>query len=149
GQISRSTAGIQIPVTMLKRLSHASFGTTDLTRTIAFYQSMLDCSVAHEFRNASGELYGVFMNCRDGTFLEFFNEQSPKPPGGPFRHICFEVDDIEAAAARFRAAGYAPEVRRGRTDRILQFFVHDPDGTMLEFQQHDEQSVLLPFVQSR
>lgn len=29
-----------------------------------------------------------------------------------------------------------------RTDRILQFFAHDPDGTMIEFQQHDGDSVL-------
>jgi lactoylglutathione lyase len=131
---------------MLKRLSHASFGSTDLARTIAFYCSLLDCEVAHEFRNPAGQLYGVFLYCRSGTFLEFFNEQTQKPPGGLFRHVCFEVDDIEAAAARFRAAGHALEIRRGRTDRIRQFFVHDPDGTMIEFQEHDQESVLLPYV---
>lgn len=131
---------------MLKRLSHASFGSTDLPRTVAFYRSMLDCEVAHEFKDAVGQVYGVFLSCRDGTFLEFFNEQAPKPPGGLFRHICFEVDDLEAAAARFRAAGYQFEIKRGRTDRILQFFVHDPDGMMIEFQQHDAESILLPYV---
>jgi methylmalonyl-CoA/ethylmalonyl-CoA epimerase len=131
---------------MLKRLSHASFGSTDLPRTIAFYRALLDCEVAHEFRNPAGEVYGVFLSCRNGTFLEFFNEQTPKAPGGLFRHICFEVDDIEAAGARFRAAGHTFEIKRGRTDRILQFFVHDPDGTMIEFQQHDRESVLLPYV---
>jgi lactoylglutathione lyase len=131
---------------MLKRLSHASFGSTDLPRTIAFYRSLLDCEVAHEFRNPAGEVYGVFLYCRNGTFLEFFNDQASKPTGGLFRHVCFEVDDIEAAAERFRAAGHAPEIRRGRTDRILQFFVHDPDGTMIEFQQHDGESVLLRYV---
>jgi len=131
---------------MLKRLSHISLGSTDLTRTVAFYRSLLDCEVVHEFKNAAGEAYGVFLDCNNGTFLEFFNEQSPRPPGGLFRHICFEVDDLDAAAARFRSAGYNVEIGRGRTDRILQFFVHDPDGTMIEFQQHDAQSVLLPYV---
>jgi len=131
---------------MLKRLSHASFGSTDLPRTIAFYLSMLDCTVAHEFRNAAGEVYGVFLDCCNGTFLEFFNQQQPQPPGGLFRHICFEVDDLEAMAARFRAAGHNIDIKRGRTDGILQFFVHDPDGTLLEFQQHDAESVLLPYV---
>ena len=131
---------------MLKRLSHASFGSTDLPRTIAFYRSMLGCEVAHEFKNAAGLVYGAFLTCSGGTFLEFFNEQAPTPTGGFFRHICFEVDDLEAMAARFRAAGYHPEIKRGRTDHILQFFVHDPDGTMIEFQQHDAESVLLPYV---
>ena len=85
---------------MLKRLSHASFGSTDLPRTVAFYHSLLDCDVAHEFKNAAGEVYGVFLDCGNGTFLEFFNEQTPRPSGGLFRHICFEVDDLEAVASR-------------------------------------------------
>ncbi len=131
---------------MLKRLSHASFGSTDLPRTIEFYRSMLGCEVAHEFKNAAGQLYGVFLDCGNGTFLEFFNEPTPPPPAGLFRHICFEVDDLQAAAGRFRAAGYDAEIRRGRTDRILQFFVHDPNGIMIEFQEHDAESVLLPYL---
>jgi catechol 2,3-dioxygenase-like lactoylglutathione lyase family enzyme len=131
---------------MLTRLSHVSLGSPDLPRIVSFYRSMLDCEVAHEFKNSAGEVYGVFLSCRNGTFLEFFNEQTPKGTGGSFRHICFEVDDLEEMARRFRAAGYAPEIKRGRTDRILQFFVEDPDGTMIEFQQHDEQSTLLPYI---
>jgi catechol 2,3-dioxygenase-like lactoylglutathione lyase family enzyme len=133
---------------MIKRLSHASFTSTDLPRTVAFYRTMMDCEVAHEFKNAAGEIYGVFLNCHNGTFLEFFNQQTPVQSGGLFRHICFEVDDLEASAALFRASGHAVEIRRGRTDRILQFFVHDPDGIVVEFQQHDSESVLLPFLRT-
>jgi len=127
---------------VLKRLSHVCLGSTDLPRTVTFYRDMLGCEVAHEFRNPAGELYGVFLSCRNGTFLEFFNEQQPKPPGGLFRHVCFEVDDIERMAEVARAHGLKVEVKRGRTDHILQFFVHDPDGNMIEFQQHDRESVL-------
>lgn len=134
---------------MLRKLSHASFGSTDLPRTIDFYVTKLGCRVAHEFKNAEGETYGVFLFCGEGTFVEFFNEKSPRPDGGLFRHICFEVGDIEAAAARCRSLGFDVNVRRGRTDKVLQFFIYDPDGIMIEFQQHDEQSVLLKFVQER
>lgn len=134
---------------MLKKLSHASFGSTDLRRTIDFYVNHLDCRIAHEFKNAEGETYGVFLACGEGTFVEFFNEKSPKPEGSLFRHICFEVDDIEAVAARCRSLGFEVNVRRGRTDKVLQFFIHDPDEIMIEFQQHDEQSVLLKFVRER
>ena len=131
---------------MLKRLSHACLGSTNLPRTIAFYRELVGCEVAHEFRNAAGELYGVFLSCRNGTFLEFFNEQQPKPPGGLFRHLCFEVDNVEDMAAVARRHGLTAEIKRGRTDHILQFFVHDPDGNMVEFQQHDRQSVLYPLL---
>ena len=131
---------------MVRRLSHASFGSNDLSRTVEFYRSMLDCQVAHEFKNAAGQVYGVFLDCGNGTFLEFFNDQTPRPAGGLFRHICFQVDDLQAVAARFRAEGRDLEIRRGRTDGILQFFVHDPDGIMIEFQEHDEKSVLLPYL---
>lgn len=127
---------------MLKRLSHVCLGSTDLGRTVSFYRDLLGCEIAHEFRNPAGELYGVFLSCRNGTFLEFFNEPSAKPPGGLFRHVCFEVEDIERMADIARRHGLQPEVRRGRTDRILQFFIHDPDGNMIELQQHDRQSVL-------
>lgn len=131
---------------MLKRLSHVCLGSTDLPRTIEFYRKLLGCDVAHEFRNPAGELYGVFLSCRNGTFMEFFSEQAPKPAGGLFRHVCFEVEDIDAMAKAARSHGLQAEVRRGRTDRILQFFVHDPDGNMIEFQQHDRESVLYPLV---
>jgi glyoxylase I family protein len=131
---------------MLTRLSHACLGSTDLDRTIGFYCGLLGCRVAHEFRNPEGELYGVFLSCNDGTFLEFFRERAPRGPGGLFRHLCFQVEDIEAAAAHLRAHGHAVEIRRGRTDRILQFFIDDPDGTMVEFQQHDRESALLPYL---
>jgi catechol 2,3-dioxygenase-like lactoylglutathione lyase family enzyme len=131
---------------MVRRLSHASFGSTDLSRTVEFYRLMLNCQVAHEFKNAAGQVYGVFLDCGNGTFLEFFNDQTVRPAGGLFRHVCFQVDDLQAEAARFRAAGYDLEIRRGRTDGILQFFVDDPDGIMIEFQEHDEKSVLLPYL---
>lgn len=127
---------------MLKRLSHACLGSTDIQRTVLFYRRLLGCEVAHEFRNPAGVLYGVFLHCRNGTFLEFFLEQADKPEGGLFRHLCFEVEDIEQMAENARANGHTAQVRRGRTDRILQFFIHDPDNNMIEFQQHDKESVL-------
>jgi len=131
---------------MLKRLSHACLGSGDLARTITFYRDVLGCTVAHEFRNDRDELYGAMLSCGGGTFLEFFRDAEPKPLGGRFRHLCFEVRDIEEAAGRLRALGHACEVRRGRTDRIPQFFIHDPDGLMIEFHQHDAESVLLPWL---
>jgi lactoylglutathione lyase len=131
----------------IKRFSHACLSSRDLDATERFYVEVMGCTVAHEFRNAAGERYGFFLHAGDGTFLEFFKKADAGTEEGLFRHLCFEVDDIDAFAARLRQFGFKDVViKRGRTDRILQCFIHDPDGTQVEIQQHDADSVLLPYV---
>ncbi len=131
----------------IKRLSHVSLSTRDLAATERFYVDVMGFEVAHEFRNVAGERYGFFLHAGGGTFLEFFQKPDASHNDGLFRHICFETDDIEAFAARVRLHGIVDfTIRRGRTDEILQFFFHDPDGTQVEIQQHDDESVLKPFI---
>jgi len=126
---------------MIRQISHVCFGTTDLLKTVEFYREHFGSEIAHEFRNATGALYGVFLSV--GTsFVEFFTIPEAPPPGGIFRHFCFEVDDIEAAAAHFNAAGMQAEVKRGKTDRTLNFWIEDPNGIKIEFHQYDSQSVV-------
>lgn len=124
----------------IKRLGHVCLGTTDLNETLDFYCGILACRVIHEFRNANGQLYGVFLKITRGNFLEFFLEKNPSP-GGFFRHICFEVDDIERVNKTLNEKGFKAEIRRGKTDRVLQFWIQDPDGNMIEFHQYDEQCI--------
>jgi catechol 2,3-dioxygenase-like lactoylglutathione lyase family enzyme len=132
------------------RLHHVSLGTPDLPRALEFYRDHLGGQLAHEFRNDDGELYGVFVHHGDGTFVELFHDgDAGEELSGRFRHLAFEVEDIEAAAARLRSMGYAPTVRRGRTDKVLQLFIDDPDGNRVELQQHDEQSVLTRYLALR
>ena len=132
------------------RLSHVSLSTPDLARAVTFYQDVFGSDVAHEFRNDRGERYGVFLHVGAQTFLELFNDAaSSEARTSRFRHFCFEVEDIAAAAERLRGLGYDVDVKRGRTDRILQCFINDPDGNMIELQQHDEQSELRDFIRSQ
>ena len=132
------------------RLHHVSLGTKDLPRALAFYRDHLGGQLAHEFRTDAGELYGAFVHHGDGTFIELFRQDDAgEAPAGRFRHLAFEVEDIEAAAASLRSRGYASTVRRGRTDQVLQLFIDDPDGNRVELQQHDEQSALTHFLAVR
>jgi catechol 2,3-dioxygenase-like lactoylglutathione lyase family enzyme len=133
----------------VSRLAHVCLGSTDLARTIEFYGRLGGFEVAHEFRNAAGDLYGVFLHAGDGTFLEFFNEQAPRPAGGLFRHLCFEVGDIAETAQRLTDLGFEVEVKRGRSDGALQVWITDPDGTMVEFHQYDESSAHARFLCAR
>lgn len=131
----------------IKRLSHACLSSRDLAATERFYVEVMGCTVAHEFRNAAGERYGFFLHAGDGTFLEFFQKPDAGNDEGLFRHLCFEVDDISAFAGRLHQLGFNDiAIKRGRTDRILQCFIHDPDGTQVEIQQHDVESVLMRYV---
>jgi len=132
---------------MIKRLSHACFGTSDIARTTAFYKRLLGAKVVHKFKNEQHETYGVFLFMGGGTFLEFFKEETPKKHGESFfRHISFEVENIHELADKFQSGGLEVTIRRGKTDGILQCWITDPDGNHLEFQQHDEQSALLPYI---
>jgi len=130
---------------MVKRLSHVCLSARDLNKTIAFYCEVLGCRIAHEFRNQQSELYGVFLAVNNGTFLEFFQGDAPAQPRGVFRHLCFEVDDIQQTAEQMKVKGFPAEVSRGRTDRVLQFWITDPDGNQVEFHQYDEQAVQYPY----
>ena len=131
----------------IKRLSHISLHTTDLEAIERFYVGILGFEIAHEFRNLAGERYGFFLHAGGGTFLEFFQASEVSRNEDHLRHICFETDDIEAFADRVRSRGIGDvTIKRGRTDKVLQFFFTDPDGTQIEIQQHDDQSALRPFV---
>lgn len=123
---------------MIKQLSHLCLGVRDLQRSLDLYCRLLGFKVIHEFRNSAGECYGVFLSTGGSTFVELFRQQEPMPENsGFFRHLCFEVTDIHAHADYLRRNGFSTQVSRGKTDRVLQCWIDDPDGNRIEFQQFD------------
>lgn len=134
---------------MIRQLAHVCLGTPDLDRAVDFYQRVLGFETVHEFVNDKGERYGIFLFCGGRTFLELFNDQDTPKDGGLFRHICFEVDDIEEHFANLRKRGLKSDIVRGKTDQTLQSWVFDPDGNKIEFQQYDSHSALIEFCQRR
>lgn len=130
----------------IKKLAHVCLGTGKLETLVRFYTHTLGFQVIHEFVNSKGERYGVFLLVGDGSFLEFFNDDTLKKENGAFRHLCFEVADIESLAEQLRQKGFVVNVRRGRTDHVLNCWIDDPDGNHIEFQQYDAQAVQFPHV---
>ncbi len=132
------------------RLSHVCLNSSDLLRTESFYCGILQFKKVHEFINAAGERYGFILAAGNGTFVEFF--RAPPSAAGmegdrTFRHFCFQVGDIEAVAGEFRRHGFDVSVTIGRTDRVPQFWVHDPDGTAVEFHEYSNpDSPQYPYV---
>ena len=95
------------------RLSHVCLSSSSLSKTIQFYSGLLGFKVIHEFVNPQEEKYGVIFACGNGTFLEVFkshaegkieeNMECSSTEG--FRHLCFQVEDINAAAKIFMDSG--------------------------------------------
>ena len=131
----------------IKRLSHICLSTRNLAATERFYVDVMGFKVVHQFHNAAGERYGFFLHAGGGTFIEFFQKPDAGTQEALFRHLCFEVDDIEAFIAHARACGFGDvALKRGRTDHVLQFSFMGPDGIEVEIHQHDGQSALKSYL---
>ena len=73
------------------------------------------------------------------SFLEFFKDKKKRKIGNVFRHLCFEVKDIKKI--RKKLISLSPTlIKRGKTDKILQFFVKDLEHNVVEFHQRDKRS---------
>ncbi len=130
----------------IKSIVHACFGTSSLQTTRDFYCKVLDGEVVHEFHNAEHELYGMIVKIGDKSFLEFFLDKTPFVSQQMFRHLCFEVEDIQSTKKRLEAHGFVCEINCGKTDFTLQLWINDPQGIKLEFHQYDEKSLLTQYL---
>ena len=150
------------PELNLRRVDHIGIPVTDLDRSIAFYSALTGVEPTFvnpmygEGLSRGAELSDArvrFAMIEIGNLaLELLQYESPDP-GGPFDqpnnrtgsvHIAFEVDDIDAAYERCKAAGIhvnAPPheftEEDGAPDVIgVRFlYIRDPDGIQLELNQ--------------
>lgn len=129
---------------MIKKLSHVSLLTKDLNKIYKFYVEILGLKVIHKFVNNRKELYGLFLHAGKGTFIEFF-KNNKKKLSKTYDHICFEVDNIYETKKKFDKVTKI-EVKRGRTDQVLQFKVKDYENNIVEFHQYDKKSKLKDYL---
>ncbi len=125
---------------LVKNLSHISLSSKSLEKVKKFYVDLLGFKKIHEFKNPqTNEIYGFFLSSGSNTFLEFFKSRNKRKFGNVFRHICFEVRDIKKL--RKKLILLSPSIiKRGKTDKILQFFVKDYENNLVEFHQRDKKS---------
>jgi len=124
---------------MIKNLSHISLTSNSLEKVKKFYVNKLHLKIVHEFRNEKNELYGYFLSSNKNTFIEVFKTIKKinfKNKDNHFKHICFEVSDIKKFNKKTFNNKY--KIKRGKTDRILQFFTKDLEGNIIEFHQRDK-----------
>ena len=98
---------------MIGRINHVAIAVHDLAKAVAIYRDMLGCAVSEPQPLPEHGVTVVFVALPNSKIelLSPLGPESPiapflaRNPGGGMHHICFEVDDLGAAAMRLQAEG--------------------------------------------
>ena len=80
---------------VVKGLSHIGLTARDLDKTQAFYCDLLGCRVVHEFRNAQGQRYGLFLVVNAMRKLGGTVVAHNRPEGGAIVTLTLPLDALE------------------------------------------------------
>lgn len=133
---------------MIGRLNHVAIAVPELESAAAVYRDTLGATVSEPVALPEHGVTTVFVELPNTKLelLEPLGDDSPiagflarNPAGGP-HHVCYEVDDIEAARDRLVATGArvlgSGEPRIGAHGKPV-LFLHPKDfcGTLIEIEQ--------------
>jgi methylmalonyl-CoA/ethylmalonyl-CoA epimerase len=98
---------------MIGRLNHVAIATSDVAQASALWRGALGAEVSEPVDLPEHGVRVVFVALANTKveLLEPLGENSPiagflqKNPAGGMHHVCYEVEDIRAAAERLAAAG--------------------------------------------
>ena len=133
---------------MLIGIQHFALVVADLERSRRFYGEAIGMEELQRpsnfafggawFRAGGQEIH--LLAAGDTTAPAGWQDPGPSAQTGLAGHLAFEVADLDAA--RGRLAEHGVEVFTGpfpRGDGVVQFYVHDPDGHLVElFARTDE-----------
>lgn len=123
-----------------QRLHHTAIEVRDLDGAIAWYRDHLDFTFERRFELADPGIAIAYM-VNDALRIELMRRaeegnQIPSNTGfRPAMHICFEVDDIEAAAGELRRRGvlFAQEPKLIAPARVRNLWIRAFEGHLIEF----------------
>ena len=133
---------------MIGRLNHIAIAVPDLEAAAMRYRDLLGARVSVPQRLPDHGVSVVFVELPNTKveLIEPLGENSPitsfleRTPGGGMHHLCFEVDDLQAAADQLVARG-ARVLGDGQprigAHGLPVLFLHpkDFDGTLIELEQ--------------
>ena len=121
-------------------LDHIAITVQDMDRAVGFYRDVLGFEVLGQLVLNEGAFKLVYLQAGAGRIELFaFTEEgrgldpSPRNEDLGFKHVAFQVDDVDAVARRLQQHGVAFTV--APTDApggVRLAFFHDPDGNLLE-----------------
>lgn len=113
---------------MLQALDHVTLRSTDLVRTLAFYERVLGLRAGP--RPPFG-VSGAWLYAQTRPVLHVV-EGPIGGRGGAIDHVAFEASGRAALSARLESAGVPFELVALPDGSALQMFLFDPDGARLE-----------------
>jgi len=124
----------------IKSIAHVCIKSTDLDATEKFYCGALGFTRKFDFTR-KGKLIGFYMKAANETFVEvFLAEEIAKIDKQMLNHFCLETESLEALHQKLIAKGYTPGEIKMAADHTAQFWMDDPNGMALEFQEYSEKS---------
>jgi uncharacterized glyoxalase superfamily protein PhnB len=118
--------------TLRLRAVEPAFTVNDLARSVAFYTKALGFVLDEQFKGPDGALQGVMLKagaCRLGLSQDDWAKGRDRQKGVGVRVWCTTVQDIDAVAARIKAAGHAlAEEPKDQPWGGRTLGVDDPDG---------------------
>ena len=133
---------------MIGKLNHVAIAVSDLTAAAAVYRDTLGATVTAAKELPEHGVTTVFVELPNTKIelLQALGENSPisgfveKNPNGGIHHLCYEVENIDAAIAKLKAQGAT--VLGDGTPKIGAhgkpvIFLHPKDfcGTLVELEQ--------------
>jgi hypothetical protein len=103
-----------------------------------FYCGALGMTRLFNF-SKNGEIVGCYVKAANETFIEIFRTNHSGPSIGEkmlLHHFCLETDEIEKLRQELIDRGYAPKKIVMGADGTPQFWITDPNGLEVEFQEY-------------
>lgn len=124
---------------MIKALAHVCIHSADLDKTKWFYGDVLGMTTQFKFIK-EGERFGFYLKTGNESFIEVFASENISEEAGNIKHICLEVEDINALEQRLSDHDVASRGKKLGADQSWQLWCKDPDGVDIEFHQYTQKS---------
>ena len=135
---------------MITGIAHACFVVRNLDAALEFYQRQLGLTHAFDFKNEQGVRTGVYLLLGRRTFIELFQGTHADASDAPsYKHICLEVDDIQATVKTLRRNAVQVSDPILGKDQSFQAWMTDPDGNRIELHQYTATSWQAPWLDKR
>lgn len=130
---------------MLRGLTHVAVWVTDIERALDFYKKIPGVEEHLRLQKDDGALWLIYLRIAPYQFIELFPQADTdyeQPAKSGYSHFCIETDDIHALHADLVSKGITPNsAPKMGADGSWQFWIRDPDGNPIEFQQFLERSL--------
>lgn len=125
---------------IVTQLAHICIGSHDLKAAEHFYCDILEMERGFDFVK-DDVLFGFYVKAGANTFIEIFSDDAEMHTERVLlKHLCLQVDDLDAAIKTIRAKGWDITDKKQGGDQSWQAWLSDPSGVSIELMQYTAES---------